>query len=462
MNISPQDKLPESDSDSEPPPVAEGGEAGISEGLAPPTDLGDSPSLVVPETDELRTPDSHDAPPLGGDGRENHRTGWIRGTTLACCCLLFGFSLFYIIHPLIAHSWTEPIPEKSEMLAGLALTEELQLRGVRVFAIVWLVVLGTSVGSFLNVVVYRSPRTMTLLGSSRCPRCQHAIRSRHNIPVLGWLILEGRCHDCGHPISKRYPVVEALVGSVFLSLAVATLFSGGANLPFRPPHLHSGITWILFYPRWDLICIYLFHTSLLCVLLSWALMQWDRMRIPPPFRLTALSAILGLGWIAPDLYPIIWNSANIPFRQPSGSATGLLTAMVGGLWGSVAGWLLGAASEFGRTRRHDLGPRREFLRETESGLALVGLALGWQVISPIALLTAPAIGLAVRLRLVGRAETAALLMMFLMTWCYLLFWNPLSRLTWWPGPFHGWFFHLFCLLLACWIVRMSQRSRDFL
>jgi leader peptidase (prepilin peptidase)/N-methyltransferase len=78
------------------------------------------------------------------------------------------------------------------------------------------IVLGTCVGSFLNVCIYRIPRKMSLLRPrSRCPRCGTAIRARHNVPVLGWLVLGGRCRECRGPISARYPAVELAVGVVF-------------------------------------------------------------------------------------------------------------------------------------------------------------------------------------------------------------------------------------------------------
>ena len=50
---------------------------------------------------------------------------------------------------------------------------------------------------------------------SACPRCREPIRARHNVPVLGWLALRGRCHDCGSRISARYPLVEAGTGVLF-------------------------------------------------------------------------------------------------------------------------------------------------------------------------------------------------------------------------------------------------------
>ena len=71
-------------------------------------------------------------------------------------------------------------------------------------------ILGLAVGSFLNVVIWRLPRGESLAHPpSACPKCGHEIRKRDNIPVLSWLILRGRCRDCGAPISPRYPLVEA-------------------------------------------------------------------------------------------------------------------------------------------------------------------------------------------------------------------------------------------------------------
>jgi leader peptidase (prepilin peptidase)/N-methyltransferase len=77
-------------------------------------------------------------------------------------------------------------------------------------------VFGAVIGSFLNVVVYRVPRGESLVRpESHCPECGHPIRARHNVPVLGWLVLRGRCADCGTRISVRYPAVELGTGVAF-------------------------------------------------------------------------------------------------------------------------------------------------------------------------------------------------------------------------------------------------------
>ena len=95
----------------------------------------------------------------------------------------------------------------------------------------WLGFTGACVGSFTNVVVWRLPRDESVVfPASHCPRCGHAIRWHDNCPVLGWLLLAGRCRDCRTPISWRYPVVEALSALLWLSsLLVAPM--GGGSLP---------------------------------------------------------------------------------------------------------------------------------------------------------------------------------------------------------------------------------------
>jgi len=78
-------------------------------------------------------------------------------------------------------------------------------------------VLGSAVGSFLNVVAHRVPRGLSVVNPpSACPDCGTPIRNRHNVPVLGWLVLRGRCYDCKAPISARYPLVEAGVAALFV------------------------------------------------------------------------------------------------------------------------------------------------------------------------------------------------------------------------------------------------------
>ncbi|MCO4772283.1 MAG: prepilin peptidase [Deltaproteobacteria bacterium] len=78
------------------------------------------------------------------------------------------------------------------------------------------VVVGGLVGSFLNVVAYRLPEGRSVVSPpSACPACGRGVRPWHNVPVLGWLMLRGRCADCGASIGVRYPLVEAACAALW-------------------------------------------------------------------------------------------------------------------------------------------------------------------------------------------------------------------------------------------------------
>lgn len=79
--------------------------------------------------------------------------------------------------------------------------------------------IGCCLGSFYNVVIYRLPRKQSIVRpGSRCPHCLQPIAARHNLPLLSYLLLRGRCAQCGAAISPRYPLVEALTGVFALVL----------------------------------------------------------------------------------------------------------------------------------------------------------------------------------------------------------------------------------------------------
>jgi len=82
-------------------------------------------------------------------------------------------------------------------------------------------VFGAAIGSFLNVCIFRLPAAQSIVKPrSRCPRCHHPIRFYDNIPLISYLILRGKCRDCGEKISWRYPLVE-FITAVFSSLLFA-------------------------------------------------------------------------------------------------------------------------------------------------------------------------------------------------------------------------------------------------
>mgnify|MGYP006381831307 CR=1 FL=1 len=115
--------------------------------------------------------------------------------------------------------------------------------------------LGLCIGSFLNVVIYRTPKMMeqewrqdcqmllhpeqALIDQSKltlskpastCPKCHSAIRWYQNIPVVSWLILRGRCASCQNPISIRYPLIELL--TAICSLVIALVFGASLQMLF--------------------------------------------------------------------------------------------------------------------------------------------------------------------------------------------------------------------------------------
>ncbi len=94
-------------------------------------------------------------------------------------------------------------------------------------------ILGLSVGSFANVLIYRLPRedlSVSRPARSFCPACGAAIHFFDNIPVLSWLLLRGKCRFCGAAISPRYPLVELASG--FLAVHLFHRFGFSLHFPF--------------------------------------------------------------------------------------------------------------------------------------------------------------------------------------------------------------------------------------
>ncbi len=81
-------------------------------------------------------------------------------------------------------------------------------------------ILGITLGSFLNVVIFRIPRDESVVFTpSHCYSCHKPLKPWHNIPILSWLFLRGKCSYCASKISPQYPAIELLSGLVFLVLA---------------------------------------------------------------------------------------------------------------------------------------------------------------------------------------------------------------------------------------------------
>ncbi len=208
-------------------------------------------------------------------------------------------------------------------------TWELQL-------ISWVVVLyvGAAIGSFLNVVVYRLPRGLSLIRpGSRCPSCKTPLGPSENVPVLGWLWLRGRCRHCGARISWRYPAVETATMLLFaLSFAV---------FHFRPEALATAIllSWLLALALIDLDTFLLPEEltrsglvvgAVAQILLPWMGGNGSVMASLEAFILGVLGAVCGI-W---SLELIGWAARLILKREAMGFGDGKLLAMIG-MW---LGW----------------------------------------------------------------------------------------------------------------------------
>ncbi len=193
--------------------------------------------------------------------------------------------------------------------------------------------LGSAIGSFLNVVIYRLPAGLSLVHPpSRCPVCFTPLRKRENVPILGWLKLRGKCAHCGTPISVRYPTVELTTGMLYLAC------------------------FIVFGVSLQTVGYWLF----LSLLLSLALIDFDTMTLSDP--LMKLGVVAGLVF----QFAIGFSSGGI-----SGGIIDLVTGIIGMMVGillldgvAIAGSLL--------LRRQAMGAGDAMLA------AMMGAWLGWR------------------------------------------------------------------------------------
>lgn len=143
------------------------------------------------------------------------------------------------------------------------------------YAVGFAAVLGSVIGSFLNVVIYRAPRGESIVRPrSRCPACGDTIPGWANVPILSWLALRGRCRNCSAPISLRYPLVEATTALLFVAVlwhapSLARLLSG----------------WLL-----------------AAALVTVAMIDWDHQIVPNWITFPGMLVGLALSFVAPPPY----------------------------------------------------------------------------------------------------------------------------------------------------------------
>lgn len=197
-------------------------------------------------------------------------------------------------------------------------------------ALLWLFIVGATVGSFLNVVVYRMPAGLSLLfPSSHCPACKTPIRLRDNVPIFGWLLLRGKCRDCGVQISARYPLVELATALIFVVLAWFEPLAGATNLPwmgFLRAQPAVGQHTLTATNLWGM---YAFHLFLLCSLLTAALIEYDGRSLPGKLIVTPLFVGLIAPIVWPWLRPLPAHMTNASMQWMAGMESLVLGAFLG-------------------------------------------------------------------------------------------------------------------------------------
>ena len=146
------------------------------------------------------------------------------------------------------------------------------MTAVDLLAIFFLLALGASLGSFLNVIVFRLPAIeipptastwetarLQVRGisypPSHCPKCGYELRWYDNFPVLGWFWLGGKCRKCRQPISFQYPLIEALVGLLFVSFYIAFFSLGPEWGPPTTPDQTGARAQPLLTTDWHILAI---------------------------------------------------------------------------------------------------------------------------------------------------------------------------------------------------------------
>lgn len=226
----------------------------------------------------------------------------------------------------------------------------------------WFFALGTIVGSFVNVCVYRIPFQKSLIWpGSTCPKCLGPVAARDNLPIIGWLLLRGACRRCGLPISPRYPLIELLVGLIFAALFATDIVFGPVGL------LDTGDFARLLY-----------HLILATALVVATFIDYDFYIIPDEVTVTGMVLGLLFGALIPGIRP-----------EPSAAST-----MFGGLGVGLLGWAVGGGLVWSVRIVAGLAFRREAMGFGDvTLLAMIGAFLGWQA-AILTFFLAPFFGLA--------------------------------------------------------------------
>ncbi len=181
-----------------------------------------------------------------------------------------------------------------------------------IFWIIFCLMIGSCVGSFLNVVIYRLPRGESIaFPPSHCPQCGRGIKWHDNIPILSWIVLKAKCRFCNEPISPRYILVEAttaiLVAGLYVCYFVLRLRDGAGD----------------FVDSWPM---FLAHAALVCSLLVCSLVDIERWIVP----LEVCWFVSLVGIVSSTAAPHEWIGPVSPTAGAAGigGAIGLLLGLV--------------------------------------------------------------------------------------------------------------------------------------
>ncbi|MCC9600577.1 prepilin peptidase [Stieleria sp. JC731] len=309
----------------------------------------------------------------------------------------------------------------------------------------WLIYFCSSIGSFLNVVAWRMPRGEGIGGRSHCPRCNATLCKRDNVPILGWISLTGRCRTCSLPISRRYPIVEALVGITLTIVGIAELYS--LALPAQFVHGHGGPLWA---PQVGpiLITILSYHAVVLSTLWAMTLIRIDGVRLPRKLLGFAAVAIIVPILVYPMLMVVPWQTQRPTHWVPSGLYYDALMRVI---TATVAAAFVGRVLAKGLCPTADLkldplGKGTARLVDLIAMLTIAAVAVGWQsfpalvvVAGVLTVLLKPLLrtipindGPKGQIQSRGMMEAFAFALPFALT-LHLAFWRVLWNFEYWPS-----------------------------
>jgi leader peptidase (prepilin peptidase)/N-methyltransferase len=300
----------------------------------------------------------------------------------------------------------------------------------------WLFFVGSSIGSFLNVVAWRMPRGESVNGRSHCPRCNAALSWKDNWPVFGWLALGGRCSTCRLPISPRYPIVEAAVGLCVLWVGWRELYGGGMTLPFRPERYgRAGALWTPYVTSEHLVTM-AYHLVAIGVAWSMALVRFDGHRLPRDLVLVAFGLVIVPMLALPSVAVVPWQVTMDPVWQSDGKYLDALMRVVTGLAAAVviARSLARYLSPTADPKLDPLGRGTARLMDMVAIISVPAVVVGWQAVLAVTVV-AIVIAFAISKLFADKRDSLALLgigVAIALT-VQLALWRTLHGLQYWPS-----------------------------